>query len=33
LRSPGGSYVLLKQLADSYEVAGRYQVLHAVRAG
>ena len=29
LRSPGGSYVLLKQIADIYEVAGRYQVLHA----
>ena len=29
LRSPGGSYVLLKQIADVYEVAGRYQVLHA----
>ena len=28
LRTPGGSYVLLKQIADIYEVAGRYQVLH-----
>ena len=28
LRSPGGSYVLLKQIADIYEAAGRYQVLH-----
>ncbi len=28
LRSPSGSYVLLKQIADVYEVAGRYQVLH-----
>jgi CzcA family heavy metal efflux pump len=28
LRSPGGSYVLLRQIADIYEVAGRYQVLH-----
>jgi len=28
LRSPGGSYVLLKQLADVYESPGRYQVLH-----
>jgi CzcA family heavy metal efflux pump len=28
LRGPGGSYVLLKQIADIYEVAGRYQVLH-----
>jgi CzcA family heavy metal efflux pump len=28
LRSPGGAYVLLKQIADVYEAAGRYQVLH-----
>jgi CzcA family heavy metal efflux pump len=28
LRSPRGSYVLLKQIADVYEAAGRYQVLH-----
>jgi Cu/Ag efflux pump CusA len=28
LRSPGGSYVLLKQVADVYESPGRYQVLH-----
>jgi Cu/Ag efflux pump CusA len=28
LRSPGGSYVLLKQLADVYESSGHYQVLH-----
>ncbi len=28
LRSPGGAYVLLKQIADIYEAAGRYQVLH-----
>ncbi len=28
LRSPSGSYVLLKQIADTYEAAGRYQVLH-----
>jgi CzcA family heavy metal efflux pump len=28
LRSPSGSYVALKQLADIHEVAGRYQVLH-----
>ena len=28
LRSPSGSYVALKQIADIYEVAGRYQVLH-----
>lgn len=28
LRSPSGSYVLLKQIADIYEAAGRYQVLH-----
>lgn len=26
--SGGGTYVLLKQIADIYEVAGRYQVLH-----
>src|SRR5207244_11030570 len=28
LRSPGGSYVLLKQIADVYETSGRYQILH-----
>jgi Cu/Ag efflux pump CusA len=28
LRSASGSYVLLKQIADIYEAAGRYQVLH-----
>jgi len=28
LRSPRGFYVLLKQIADVYEAAGRYQVLH-----
>jgi CzcA family heavy metal efflux pump len=28
LRSPTGSYVALKQIADIYEGAGRYQVLH-----
>jgi Cu/Ag efflux pump CusA len=28
LRSPGGAYVLLKQIADVYETSGRYQVLH-----
>ena len=28
LRGPNGSYVLLKQIADVYEVAGRYQVQH-----
>jgi CzcA family heavy metal efflux pump len=28
LRSPGGAYVLLKQIADIYETSGRYQVLH-----
>jgi len=28
LRSSGGSHVLLKQIADIYEAAGRYQVLH-----
>ena len=27
LRSPGGTYVLLKQIADIYEAAGRYQVM------
>ena len=27
-RSPGGSYVLLKQVADVFEMPGRYQVLH-----
>jgi CzcA family heavy metal efflux pump len=28
LRSPSGSYLALKQIADIREVAGRYQVLH-----
>jgi Cu/Ag efflux pump CusA len=28
LRSPGGRYVPLRQIADIYEAAGRYQVLH-----
>ena len=28
LRSPGGAYVLLKQIADVYQTSGRYQVLH-----
>jgi len=28
LRSPGGAYVLLKQIADVYETSGRYQILH-----
>jgi Cu/Ag efflux pump CusA len=28
LRSSGGAYVLLKQIADVYEAGGRYQVLH-----
>jgi CzcA family heavy metal efflux pump len=28
LRSPGGAYVLLKQVADVFEIPGRYQVLH-----
>jgi CzcA family heavy metal efflux pump len=28
LRSPGGSFVLLKQIADVYQTAGRYQVQH-----
>ncbi|GAC1554981.1 MAG: efflux RND transporter permease subunit [Beijerinckiaceae bacterium] len=28
LRTPSGSYVLLKQIADVYEAAGRYQVSH-----
>src|SRR6202022_2484804 len=28
LRSSAGAYVLLKQIADIYEAAGRYQVLH-----
>jgi CzcA family heavy metal efflux pump len=28
LRSPAGAYVLLRQIADVYEAAGRYQVLH-----
>jgi CzcA family heavy metal efflux pump len=28
LRSPGGAYILLKQIADVYETSGRYQVLH-----
>jgi CzcA family heavy metal efflux pump len=28
LRSPGGAYVLIKQIADVYQTSGRYQVLH-----
>jgi CzcA family heavy metal efflux pump len=28
LRSPGGAYILLKQIADVHETSGRYQVLH-----
>lgn len=28
LRTSGGAYVLLKQVADVYETSGRYQVLH-----
>jgi CzcA family heavy metal efflux pump len=28
LRSPGGTHVLLKHIANVYETAGRYQVLH-----
>lgn len=28
LRAPGGSYVLLNQIADVYQAAGRYQVAH-----
>jgi CzcA family heavy metal efflux pump len=28
LRAPSGSFVLLKQIADVYETAGRYQVSH-----
>ncbi len=28
LRAPGGSYVLLRQVADMFEASGRYQVLH-----
>lgn len=28
LRTPGGTYILLKQVADIYETSGRYQVLH-----
>jgi len=28
LRTPGGQYVRLKQVADIYEISGRYQVLH-----
>ncbi len=28
LRSPGGSFVLLKQIAEIYQAAGRYQVQH-----
>ncbi len=28
MRSPGGAYVLLKQVADIYETSGRYQILH-----
>ena len=28
LRTPGGAYVLLKQVADVYETSGRYQLQH-----
>ena len=28
LRSPGGAYVALRQIADIYQSSGRYQVLH-----
>ena len=28
LRSPGGAYVFLRQIADIYQSSGRYQVLH-----
>jgi len=28
LRTSGGAYVLLKQVADVYETSGRYQILH-----
>jgi CzcA family heavy metal efflux pump len=28
LRTPAGNYVMLRQVADIYQVAGRYQVLH-----
>jgi len=28
MRAPDGAYVLLRQVADIYETAGRYQVLH-----
>jgi len=28
LRSPGGAYVTLRQIADIYQSSGRYQVLH-----
>jgi CzcA family heavy metal efflux pump len=28
LRTPGGTYVRLKQIADIYESSGRYQILH-----
>ena len=28
LKSPGGSYVLLRQIADIYQTSGRYVVLH-----
>jgi len=29
LRTPGGTYILLKQVADVYRTSGRYQVLHS----
>ena len=29
IRTPGGTYVLLKQIADVYQTSGRYQVLHS----
>ncbi len=28
LRTPGGTYILLKQIADVHQTAGRYQILH-----
>ena len=28
LRTPGGTYILLRQIADIYQSAGRYQVAH-----
>ncbi|MGO8907853.1 MAG: efflux RND transporter permease subunit [Bradyrhizobium sp.] len=29
IRTPSGTYVLLKQIADVYQTSGRYQVLHS----